>query len=88
MSKPAVDELFDDMMETRAKGSAWPMASDRPTLPLRKRLELDGISYAYPAANRTALRSLDLRLDARSTLGIVGGTGAGKTTLVDVMLGF
>ena len=36
---------------------------------------------------RTALTGLDLRVPARSTLGIVGGTGAGKTSLVDVVLG-
>ena len=85
VTKPAVDELFADMMETGANAMAWPQ--DRPALRLDHQLELDGISYAYPEANRTALRSLDLAIPARSSVGIVGGTGAGKTTLVDIMLG-
>ena len=85
VTKPAVDELFADMMETEANAMAWPQ--DRPALRLDHQLELDGISYAYPEANRTALRSLDLAIPARSSVGIVGGTGAGKTTLVDIMLG-
>jgi ABC-type multidrug transport system fused ATPase/permease subunit len=85
VTKPAVDELFADMMETGANAMAWP--EDRPALRLDRELELDGISYAYPEASRTALKSLDLAIPARSSLGIVGGTGAGKTTLVDIMLG-
>ncbi len=85
VTKPAVDELFADMMETDANAMAWPQ--DRPPLRLDHQLELDGISYAYPEANRTALRGLDLAIPARSSVGIVGGTGAGKTTLVDIMLG-
>ena len=92
ISKPAVDELYADMMETRARTTApWSARPDghgsQRGLPLNDRIELDGISYAYPEANRTALRSLGLEIPARRTLGIVGGTGAGKTTLVDVMLG-
>ena len=84
VTQPAVDELFADMMETEAQAMTWPM--DRAPLPLDHQLELDGISYAYPEASRTALHGLDLTVPARSSIGIVGGTGAGKTTLVDIML--
>ena len=48
---------------------------------------LDDIHYAYPAADRPALRGMSLAIPARSTVGIVGGTGAGKTTTVDIVLG-
>jgi ATP-binding cassette, subfamily B, bacterial PglK len=58
-----------------------------PPIPLTRRIELDGIRYAYPGTDRSALRGLDLSIDANTTIGIVGGTGAGKTTLVDIMLG-
>ena len=85
VTKPAVDELYADMMETQAQAMPWP--KDRAPLRLNDRLELDGISYAYPEASRTALKTLDLSIAARESIGIVGGTGAGKTTLVDIMLG-
>jgi ATP-binding cassette, subfamily B, bacterial PglK len=87
MTMPAVDELYRDMMETQTQAMDWPKDTGGRGLPLREKLELHEVSYAYPAANRTALRSLDLIIPARSTIGIVGGTGAGKTTLVDIMLG-
>ena len=67
--------------------------SDRPAgpvpapLPLIDRLELAGVHYAYPGADRDALDGLDLVVRANTTVGIVGGTGAGKTTAVDLILG-
>ena len=58
-----------------------------PSKPLTRRLELEGIRYSYPGTERSALRGLDMTIEANTTIGIVGGTGAGKTTLVDIMLG-
>jgi ABC-type multidrug transport system fused ATPase/permease subunit len=58
-----------------------------PARPLTRRLELEGIHFAYPGTERSALRGLDLAIEANTTIGIVGGTGAGKTTLVDIILG-
>ena len=43
--------------------------------------------FSYPLAERKALQGLSLTIPARTTVGIVGGTGAGKTTAVDLMLG-
>ena len=43
--------------------------------------------YRYPAAERPALEGVDMTIPVRSSVGIVGGTGAGKTTVVDVILG-
>ena len=56
-------------------------------LPLTHELVLEGVHFAYPAAERTALQDVSLTIQARATIGIVGGTGAGKTTLVDLILG-
>ena len=56
-------------------------------LKLEKALELSKVSFAYATAERPTLRGVDLVIPARTTVGIVGGTGAGKTTLVDLVLG-
>ena len=58
-----------------------------PVLHLTERLELEDVHYAYPQAERAAVRGMNLAIRARSTVGIVGGTGAGKTTTVDIVLG-
>ena len=87
MHVPAVDALHADMVESRAQAMSWPGGDQGAGLHLRDRLELDGVSYAYPEAERQALVDLTLTIEARRTIGIVGGTGAGKTTLVDLILG-
>ena len=57
--------------------------------PLRalKRIELRGLSYSYPNSKQKALTDINIAMEVGSTVGLVGGTGAGKTTFVDIILG-
>jgi ABC-type multidrug transport system fused ATPase/permease subunit len=48
---------------------------------------LENIVYQYPRAARPSLNDLCIRIPARSTVGLVGATGSGKTTMVDIILG-
>ncbi|MEM6745501.1 MAG: ABC transporter ATP-binding protein [Pseudomonadota bacterium] len=66
---------------------AAPLPAPAAPLRLREGLALEGVRYAYPASERGALDGLDLRAAARGSIGLVGGTGAGKTTAVDVLMG-
>lgn len=45
------------------------------------------VSYAYPGSRKNALESVSLVVPAGTTLAIVGATGSGKSTLVDLLLG-
>jgi len=49
-------------------------------------IEFKNLSFTYPNANRPALYKVDLTLKQGETLGIVGKTGSGKTTLVRQLL--
>lgn len=81
----ALDEISSDY--AAAVSSRLPPQTPQPALHLERSLELSGIRFTYEQATRPALSALDLVIPARTTVGIVGGTGAGKTTLVDVVLG-
>ena len=50
-------------------------------------LELDGVSYAPSGRRSAVLRGVSLRVEAGHILGIVGPSGAGKTTLVRLIVG-
>jgi ABC-type multidrug transport system fused ATPase/permease subunit len=86
-SRPVLDKLHAHMTGAFATLPPPPKPDSAAPLPLRDRLELRDVRYAYPSAERGALDGLSLVIPARSTIGIVGGTGAGKTTTVDVILG-
>jgi len=55
-------------------------------LPASAELRADGVRFGFPGAQRPALDGLDVTLAAGRTLGVVGPTGAGKSTLVQLLL--
>ena len=56
-------------------------------LPVLKSINLDKISYKYPGTDKLILDNADMEIPVGKSVGIVGTSGAGKTTIVDVMLG-
>ena len=82
---PSLEQIVGDFQSAQGSAQAW-QAGEQP-IRLERTLDLAGVSFAYPTANRPAIHALDLSIRARTTVGIVGGTGAGKTTLVDLILG-
>ena len=54
---------------------------------LDKAICLYRVSFRYPNTTDSTLNCIDLDIPARSIVGIVGPTGSGKTTLVDIILG-
>ncbi|MBL7164480.1 MAG: ABC transporter ATP-binding protein [Anaerolineales bacterium] len=56
---------------------------------VRGEINLDNVTFEYKSSeNRSVMRGLSLRMPAGETIGIVGSTGAGKTTLVKLLLRF
>ena len=56
-------------------------------LPLHREISLENISYKYPNTDVYILKEANLKIPVGKSVGIVGTSGAGKTTIVDVMLG-
>jgi len=50
-------------------------------------IEFHGVSYTYPEAERPALSSINLTIQAGERIAVVGTNGAGKTTLVKLLCG-
>jgi ABC-type multidrug transport system fused ATPase/permease subunit len=53
----------------------------------REELKVQNITYTYPGAHDAALKQVSLFVRCGESVGIIGGSGAGKTTLVDILLG-
>ena len=51
------------------------------------RFELNNISFTYPGSNTPAIKHANIQVTEGQSIAIVGGSGAGKTTLIDMLLG-
>jgi len=56
-------------------------------LPIRESIELKDISYHYPQTDVQIFEHAELTVKVGESVGIVGASGAGKSTIVDVLLG-
>lgn len=50
-------------------------------------IHLEGVSVTYPSSNRPALNAISVTVPIGRSLALVGSTGAGKSTLADIILG-
>src|SRR5262249_40911228 len=60
---------------------------DAGQVSFRREIRLDGVSYSYPRSGRAALHDVSVSIRHGESIGIVGHTGAGKSTVVDLVLG-
>lgn len=78
------DNLQEDIDDSNTDMT---FAADVPKLELKESISFDGITYSYPGSDVKILDKADLTIPIGSSIGIVGTTGAGKSTLVDILLG-
>ena len=83
--RASVDVVYEDLVLNRHQTTLPDMLA--VGIGLSKSLELKGVFYTYPNATQIGLRDISLSIRAGEKIGIVGTTGAGKTTLADVVLG-
>lgn len=81
----AVEAVYDDLVFCRY--SKRPRIVPAARHGLRHSLRLDSVSYSYPNSEQAGIREVSITIRAGEKIGIVGSTGAGKTTLADVILG-
>ena len=71
---------------------AIPADSDKGTLTdgINKavKVEFDNVSLKYEGAGENSIENVNLKVNAGETIGVIGGTGCGKTTLVNMIPGF
>jgi ATP-binding cassette, subfamily B, bacterial PglK len=84
----ALDDLHQELVERRASVPSRPASGEGPgALPFEDRITLDGVSFRYPGQEGWVLRDLTLKIARNTTVGFVGSTGSGKTTVADIILG-
>jgi ABC-type multidrug transport system fused ATPase/permease subunit len=80
---PLLDHI-DDAIESL---TPRPQHSEAQSIDTLGAIELRDVTYRYPSNTEPALRDISLRIEPGQTVGLVGPSGGGKSTLVQVLLG-
>ncbi len=56
--------------------------------PIRKEIRFEGVSFAYDGMKEAALREIHLTVKAGEVVALVGSSGSGKTTMMNLLLRF
>ena len=80
----AAMQRLENVLHAKADIADWPQASDQG--PVEGRIEARNLTFAYPGREEPVLEGVSFTLEKGQTLGIVGRTGKGKTTLVNLLM--
>lgn len=84
---PSIEVIYNLVCRKVLKGNAETEKREKEILDMRQSINLQNISYHYPGAEKEVLLGINLCIEAKSSIGFIGESGAGKTTLVDILLG-
>lgn len=82
----AVDSLERDLAVVRS-AEVTDLSDTAEAMSFKKHIRLQDVGFTYPAASRPALSGITLTIAQNQSIGLVGRTGSGKTTLADILLG-
>ena len=83
-SRGALHKVHTELSKTGSK------SPDRRRIfnPIYKNyVSLEKVSYSYAIADRPAIKNIDISIQVNTTVGLVGVTGSGKSTVMDLLLG-
>jgi ABC-type bacteriocin/lantibiotic exporter with double-glycine peptidase domain len=80
---PSINKLYEDLRNIEPIN----FNQNKNILSVNKKIVLKNIHFNYPNAYQVTINNISLTIPAKSTVGFVGTTGSGKTTIVDIILG-
>ncbi|MBR5964552.1 MAG: ABC transporter ATP-binding protein [Treponema sp.] len=88
---PLFDEIYDDLLAVKKSKSQEDQKANslaKEPLAFENQIFVKNLSFAYPGqAQKLVLDNVSFKIPKGSFCGIIGPSGAGKTTFVDILMG-
>jgi ABC-type multidrug transport system fused ATPase/permease subunit len=87
-SRVSLDLIYDDIVKTSGKINTHVFSGNvGDIIRLGKEIRVDNVEFSYNVNNDFRINIIGFSIKANSMVGLVGKTGCGKTTIVDIILG-
>lgn len=83
----AFEAIEDDLVQSANLAESITRANEDDYLVLKKQIKLKDVTFTYPDKQIYAVNSLEMIIPVNTAIGIVGASGSGKSTTVDLLLG-
>lgn len=86
----AIDNVIrtlNDVKKSLETGAKDELPVSKKLISFHRMLEFKNVTFKYPEAVEPVLVNAQIQIEPGQSVGIVGSSGAGKTTVVDIMLG-
>jgi ATP-binding cassette, subfamily B, bacterial PglK len=83
---PKLHVIHDQLSKYENDSDFSESSADKP-IPFVDHIELDDVFFQYETGDGPAVKNISLSIPKNSTIGFVGSSGAGKTTLIDLIIG-
>ena len=86
-TKGSVEKVYHDLQEVERLEKNKPMETADVSLELKKEIQIRNLSFRYPDASENVLENISFTIPKNRSIAFIGPSGAGKTTLADIILG-
>ena len=80
---PSLNKVYNDLKNLKS----FDQNKIKEVIKFKKSISLKNIYFSYPNISKTTIKNISFDIHAKSKIGLVGPTGSGKTTTVDIILG-
>ena len=85
--KASVDAVYNDLKEIEKLNEHHEAKGSVESIPFKKAIRIEDVSFSYPNNDKIVLNHLNLDIKKNTSVAFIGQSGAGKTTLADIILG-